>query len=70
MKANEMKCALCGSDAWQAAQRGAYLRRTSPKGTNWEGRCAPSCEECGGGAREAVLRAIVTQVEAGNERLF
>ena len=51
-------CSLCGQDLWQMAERGAYLRRTSPKGGPFVGQCSPSCDKKTGGQAEALLAAL------------
>lgn len=38
-----MRCSKCGCTLDEAAARGAYFERTSPKGGPFEGACAPSC---------------------------
>lgn len=59
MKASGAKCSKCGQNAMQAAKRGAYLKRTSPKGEACIERCFPSCEHKHGGNNEAVVHGIL-----------
>jgi hypothetical protein len=58
-KFSDIKCRLCGQNALEASDRGAYLTRVNPKGeTPMVVQCAPSCGDCGGGKDVALLRAI------------
>lgn len=59
MKAGDIKCRKCGQDAMQAADRGAWLERVSPKGIKpMIMECAPSCEHKHGNQDDALLGAI------------
>ena len=54
-----VECRKCGCDAFDAGDRGAYLKRACPVGTLpaiWE--CSPSCEHKHGGPKEALLGAL------------
>ena len=55
---DQMTCVRCGCDVFQAAERGAYLKRVSPKGESFRGECVPSCEHKSGGPDEALIGAI------------
>ncbi len=55
----DIKCRLCGQDAGQASERGAYLKRVSPKGGEFIAECAPSCDMVTGDQDDALLRAIM-----------
>jgi len=58
MNTSDTKCRKCGQNAWEASERGAYLRRVNPKGESFIGECAPSCEHKHGGQDEALLGAL------------
>lgn len=59
MKTSEAKCSKCGQDARQAAKRGAYLKRTSPKGTPCIEQCFPSCEHKHGSVHDALIHGVL-----------
>ena len=58
MNSSELKCAKCGQGVDEVSQRGAYLTRTNPKGEEFIGVCAPSCEHHNGDANSAVMAAV------------
>jgi len=58
-------CKNCGITLMQAAEKGRYFRRISPKGELFEGVCAPACDHENRDSNAAVIAAI----EASNEAL-
>jgi hypothetical protein len=57
-KAPTMHCRLCGQNVHKIAERGAYLKRTSPIGTPFIGECYPSCDGEHGDQDDALIAAI------------
>jgi hypothetical protein len=60
MLMSEIKCDKCGCGIMEASERGAYLKRVSPKG---EGNpmimeCSPSCDRVHGDQNDALMNAI------------
>ena len=60
MLASEIKCIHCNSDLWEAAARGAYLKRVNPVGElPMQNECYPSCDKITGDQDDALLNAIL-----------
>ena len=58
MKISEITCRKCGANAMEAAKRGAYLSRVSPKGNKpIIMECRPNCGTSGNN-EDAIIRAI------------
>lgn len=57
-------CRKCGQHVNDMAKRGAWLERVSPKGENFIGECAPSCEHKHGNQDDALLGALEGPMKA------
>jgi len=57
----EIKCRKCGDNLKQAAERGAFLNRVSPKGQPFIGECSPCCTHWTGDPNDAVISAVKGQ---------
>lgn len=56
---NDNTCRICGQDCFEAADRGAYLKRVNPTGETpaiWQ--CEPSCQGRHGNSENALMRAL------------
>jgi len=60
MKTSEIKCEKCGDTPIKAADKGAYLKRTSPKGQHFVGECMPFCDRNNGDQNDALIESIQT----------
>lgn len=58
MLVREVVCRKCGDTAFDAVERGAYLKRVNPTGKDFIGECSPCCEGDYGGSVEALPNAI------------
>ena len=58
MKANKMKCRLCGQDMFEASERGAFLKRVNETGIDGIWECSPSCDRKHGNPDDALLAAL------------
>jgi hypothetical protein len=61
MNVGETKCRLCGCSVYDAAERGSYLKRVSPKGGEMILECRPSCDRKTGNQEDALMRAITDE---------
>ena len=58
MKVEDIVCVKCGENAMEAAARGAYLKRITPKGVKpIKEQCYPSCGQ-NGNHEDAIIGAI------------
>ncbi len=53
-----LNCEKCGMSMQALTEAGRYLRRISPKGTEFRGQCAPACNAPLGTADTAIVAAV------------
>lgn len=56
-------CTLCGCTLEEAAEKGAYFKRTTPKGQDPNWVCHPSCEGSDMSTDQMVLAALEGEEE-------
>ncbi len=58
MTNNDTGCSKCGNNPFQAAKRGAYLKRINKFGVTGIWECRPGCNDGHGNQDSALLAAL------------